>query len=73
MLSPYGLMWKILLARNRMIFKEKEIIMRQLYRKEKSLTLETIFAKNLKKIDVNGLYVEERDFIGYLLDKCNSN
>lgn len=26
----------------------------------------------MKKIDVIGLYVEERDFLGYLLDKSNS-
>lgn len=56
-----------------MIFKDKETIIRQLYNKAKSLTLETISAKNLKKIDVAGLCVEERDFIDYLLDKRNSN
>lgn len=56
-----------------MIFQDKETIIRHLCSKEKSLTLETISAKNLKKIDVAGLCFEERDFIGYLLDKRNSN
>lgn len=56
-----------------MIFQNKETIIKHLCWKAKSLTLETISTKNLKKIDVVGLCVEERDFIGYLLDTSNSN
>jgi len=56
-----------------MIFQNKETVIRNLYNKAKGLSLETISAKNLKKIDVVGLCVEERDFIGYLLDKNNRN
>jgi len=56
-----------------MVFKDKETITRKLCNKAKSLTLETISAKNQKQIDITGLCVEERNFIGSLLDKSNSN
>jgi len=70
---PYSLLWNIWLARNRMVFKDKETIIRKLCNKARSPTLETISVKSQKKIDITGLCVEERNFIGNLLDKSNSN
>lgn len=54
-----------------MIFKDKETNTRKLCSKAWSLTLEAIFVKILRKIDIADLCVEERNFIGYLLDKRN--
>jgi len=65
---PYALLWKIWLTRNRKIFRDQETITKQLCIKAKSLALETIAAKNTKKIDTTSLCVEERDFISSLID-----
>lgn len=65
---PYTLLWKIWLTRNHKIFRNQEIVTRQLCSKAKSLTLETIGAKNTKKIDMAGLCIKERDFINSLID-----
>jgi len=55
-----------------MVFKDKETNIRKLCSKAWSLTLEAISIKSQGKIDIANLYVEERNFIGYLLDKSNS-
>lgn len=70
---PYSLLWNIWLARNHRVFKDKETIIRKLCNKARSLTLETISAKNQRNIDITSLCVEEWNFIGYLWDKKNSN
>ena len=55
-----------------MVFKDKETSIRNLYNKAWSLTLEAMSAKSQGKLDTADLYVEERNFIGYLLDKNNN-
>lgn len=68
---PYSLLWKIWLARNNMVFKNKATIIRELCNKARSLTLETILVKRQNDIDITDLCVEERNFIAYLLDNSN--
>lgn len=70
---PYSLLWNIWLEINRIVFKNKETITRKFCNKAKNLTLETISARNQKQIDIIGLFIEERNFIGYILEKNNSN
>lgn len=55
-----------------MIFKDKETSIRKLCSKAWSLTLEAMSAKSQGKLDIASLYVEERNFIGHLLDKNNN-
>lgn len=67
------MLWNIWLARNRKVFKDKESTTRNLCNKAMSLALETISVKNQRNINIIDISVEERNFIGYLLDKNNSN
>jgi len=60
------------LARNRKVFKDKGSNTRSLCSKARGLALETISTKNQRGIDITELSVEERSFIGHLLDNNNS-
>lgn len=68
---PYVLLWKIWIARNRKVFRDQGTLTRQLCSKAKSLAIETIAPKSIKKIDMASLCVEERDFIRNLIDKSS--
>jgi len=54
-----------------MIFRDKETSISHLCIKAKSLAIETIASKILKKIDITSLWVEEKDFIRNLIDKIS--
>ena len=68
---PCTLLWNIWLARNRMVFKGKETNVRKLYNKAWSLNLEALSTKCQGQLNTLDLHVEERNHIGYLLDRNN--
>lgn len=55
-----------------MVFKDKETSIKKLYNKAWSLTLEAMSTTSQGKLATADLYVEERNFIGYFLDKNNN-
>lgn len=67
------MLWNIWLARNQKVFKNKDSTVRSLCNKARGLALETISVENQRNIDITEVSVEERSFIGYLLDKNNRN
>eukprot|EP00253_Pinus_taeda_P036249 PITA_36249 len=68
---PYVLLWKIWIARNHKVFRDRGTLTRQLCSKAKSLAIETIATKSIKNIDMANLYIEERDFIRNLREKSS--
>eukprot|EP00253_Pinus_taeda_P010059 PITA_10059 len=68
---PLALLWRIWIARNNKIFKDKETSIRHLCSKAKSLAIETIASKSTKKIDITSLWAEEKDFIRSLIEMIN--
>ena len=69
---PCTLLWNIWLARNLMIFKGEETSVKKLYNKAWSLNLEALSTKCQGNLSILDLHVEERNYIGHLLDKRNT-
>ena len=70
---PQNMLWNIWLARNQKVFKDKDSTVSSLCTKARSLALEIISIKNPRSINVSELSIEERIFIGHLLDQNTSN
>lgn len=68
---PFSILWRIWIAQNNMIFRNKETSIRHLCIKAKNLAVGTIASKLTRKIDRSSLWVEEKYFIRNLTEKIS--
>eukprot|EP00253_Pinus_taeda_P015168 PITA_15168 len=68
---PFALLWRIWIAQNSLIFRDKATTTRHVILKATSLASETIAVKLTQRIDPDRLWTEERNFISNLIDRSS--